>query len=158
MKEAYDKLVLSIEKNEFKDFLIGKGNYRVNSPEEKNFDIMNNYQAVTLSLNEYGKVDNSFGKIINSNMIEILESKKPLSTYSICQIVRIQMGIENKGLNTVDFIDENLLLKLKDSILFNKEFYDNFRRYEAENKENGMSEVINDWNNDLCQRSGKGFL
>lgn len=156
--EAYDKLMISLERNELEDFLIGKGHYRVYSPEEKFFNIMNNYQAIIFSLNEYGKSDNDFAKKLNESMINILERKKPGSTYSMCQLIRLQLILEKREKNSIEFIDDNLLLKLKESILENEEYFKNFKHYEGEGKENGMMDAINNWNKDLCLSIGKGFL
>jgi len=156
--ESYEKLLISIKKNQLKEYLKGKENYRVSSPDEKYFDIMNNYQSIILSLNKYGKNNKEFSQHLQNNVIEILQEKKPLSTYSMYQLIRLQIVLEMKGENSIEFINEKTLLELKNSILENKSFFENFNGYEAFNSKRGMMEIFENWADNIEKTSGKHIL
>lgn len=158
MSVGYEKLLIALENNELYHYLTAKEKYRIFNENEKNFTINNDYLEVSNAINKYGEVNNEFAIILNREMNNILKNNKIGEIYSVCQLIRLQIIKNSFGKSKFDFIDETLLRNLKAKILEHKEEYENLKMYESEQKDRGMMQVFEVWNDEIYRISGQKIL
>ena len=105
-----------------------------------------------------GRQNINFCNELYSTVVKILDSKEPLEIYSIFQLVRFQLILETRKQNSIQFINEKLLLKLKSAILENREFFESYNGYEAFMSKDGMMGRFRNWDNQVSVLCGRKIL
>ena len=158
MSIGYEKLLLALKNNELYDYLTAKENYRIFNSNEKNYRINNDYLEVSNALNLYGENNIEFATMLNREMNNILSNNKIGEIYSVCQLMRLQIMKNSFGKSKFNYIDETLLKNLKSKILEHKEEFEKLKMYESEQKDRGMMQVFEVWNDEIHRISGKNIL
>lgn len=155
--EAYKKLEESLSKNELTLFLLGCYGYRLNC-DDRNFPIMNDYVSLVKTLNNYGEIHPSFAEILSSALLDCLDLKSSGAIYSVMQIILCQLSLEKHSANSISFINNELLEKLKIGIINNKEYFENWYEFEGIMYKNGMYGAFVDWNEEIYKSTGHKIL
>lgn len=153
---GYINLELALKNGEFKEYLVSNHKYRTLSVQGA--DIMNDFFDITYSLNEFGSTHPGFDKFINDKMIEILKENKIFFTYSIANIVKEQINLQLNKKNKIDFIDENLLINLKQAIINQKEELSQKFNYEGAFYNNGLMGVYESIDKEVYNNIGHHII
>ena len=152
----YEKLILAIKSNELYDYLTSKPKYRF--IEDKNFDTMNNFEMIVENLNYYGFEHQGFDKQVYNTIRDILKSDKFGEIYSVTKVIIEQLNLELMNRNKIKIIDEQILKDLKEAIIIHRKNFENCKKYEAVNYENGMMGLYERWDKGIYENTGKHIL
>ena len=133
---GYKNLKKAIQNSELELYLIGNHKYRINSI--YGADVMADFWDITYNLNVYGQDHPGFDKFLNEKMIQILGDNKIFYTYAVANIIKEQTELECQNRNKINFLNQQLLEKLKFAINSQKEQLVKFYDYEASLYSNGL--------------------
>ena len=156
--EAYKKLEIAVNNNDLMSYLLSTPEYRLSSYYDPNYSKMNDYKSLVCALNDYGKTHDSFASVLQKTIIDCLNRETPGAAYSIMQIVREQLILESQNKNQISFLNKDIYVKLHDVIVKNMEFFKNFKQYEGEMYENGMSDVFIKWSDEIYSHTGNKII
>lgn len=146
----------AVNHGELKEYLVSYPDYVTHS--QNGINVMNDFVDITYSLNKYGFENPGFDKIIHDTMLDILSEKKVFSTYSLANIINEQLNFEKRGSNLIKFIDEQLLVALKESINTHKSMLSTIFDFEGSYFKTGLLGVYENMDKNVYSNSGRHIL
>ena len=153
---GYINLEKAVANNELKLYLCSHPKY--SSKTVRGADVMNDFYDVTVALNEYGEKQIGFDDLVRATMMGILTENKIFWTYSVVNIINEQLQLEKNGKNKISFIDENLLMAIKDAIATKKDQLEKVTDYEGVLFSNGLMGVYEKIDQTVYESKGQRLL
>lgn len=146
----------AIDHGELRSYLVSHPRYTIHS--QNGINVMNDFDILVRCLNEYGSENLGFDKILHDTMLEILSEHKVFYTYSLANIIYRQLDLEKNGKSLINFIDDQLLIALKDSVNSHKSRLSSFFDFEGFYFKAGLLGVYESIDKCIYNNAGRHIL
>ena len=155
--EIYKKIDLALKSNRLYAFLMGTGIYEIEAG-NMNKDMVLNTGAIMKALYEYCENKSDISAEIQKNLEFLANTKSFKAVYTVLNIVLYQLKAEKNNISPFMLDNETILNILSNNLKINKEMYSKSGELGNYVLENGMMNLLINYDNNLSNDYGYKIL
>ena len=141
---AYEVLEDAVADGRLCDFLLAAPGYRCVKG-NRDYPVFNDFAGAAAALNDYAAAHPAFLPQLQDALTDCLNVGKAGVAVCLTAIFLEQARLEQRHENTIAILTPERCEALREVILKNRAFLENYREFEGEDYENGMYGAILDW-------------